>query len=435
LRRVGFDSEDQFMPPVFLARRFVAHVAVAVIGFGWFTVSAHAADTAPEPLRQAVRAAWADHPSHRATEAQLAAARARLDAAGQPLYNPELQLSRDDETVERTDSAGLALTLDVSGKRRVRRDAAAARVEVADAEAQMRRRDFARQWIGAWAELEAARQRVATGERRLALVNRFADLAEKQFVADDISGLERDLALLARDEAQAEQAQWLAELAAADAAFRSVGGDPATLTPLALTPDSLPAPAAEAADVRDTPDWRAAQASAQAAAREVAVAQRNRIADPTVSAYRGRKEYLPGGPSDPVYGVSVSIPLHVRNSYRAEVVAAQADADAAQAEFDRVQLTLTNDRRRAIDSFAAARNAWSAWQRSRGTDVDRRADLLERLWREGELSTADYLLQLKQTLDTQLAGAELRARVWRTYLDYLAATGQLERWSGLEATP
>lgn len=423
------------MPPVFLARRLVAHFAVAAVGFGMWSAPAHAIDTAPEPLRQAVRSAWENHPSFRITEAQLAAARARLDAAGQPLYNPELQLSRDDERIERTDSAGLSLTLDLSGKRGVRRDAAAARMALADAEAQLRRRDFAQQWIGAWAELEAMRQRVATGERRLTLVNRFADLAAKQFAADDISGLERDLALLARDEAQAEQAQWLAELAAAEAAFRSVGGDPATLTALAMTPDTLPAPVAEAMDLSQTPDWRAAQANAQAAAREVAVAQRNRIADPTVSAYRGRKEYLPGGQSDPVYGVSVSIPLHVRNSYRAEVVAAQADADAAQAEFDRVQLALTNDRRRAIDSFAAARNAWGGWKRSRGTDVDRRADLLERLWREGELSTADYLLQLKQTLDTQLAGAELRSRVWRTYLDYLAATGQLERWSGLEATP
>ena len=51
------------------------------------------------------------------------------------------------------------------------------------------------------------------------------------------------------------------------------------------------------------------------------------------------------------------------------------------------------------------------------------------------MSTADYLLQLKQTLDTQLAGAELEARVWRSYADYLAATGQLERWAGLEGTP
>ena len=134
-------------------------------------------------------------------------------------------------------------------------------------------------------------------------------------------------------------------------------------------------------------------------------------------------------------GVRLSIPLFVRNSYKAEVVAAQADADAAQAESQRIRLELETERRRAVDSYAAARAAWTRWQGSRGTDVERRATLLERLWREGELSTSEYLLQLNQTLDTALAGAELEARLWRTYTDYLAATGQLERWSGLEGTP
>ena len=125
----------------------------------------------------------------------------------------------------------------------------------------------------------------------------------------------------------------------------------------------------------------------------------------------------------------------MRNSYRADVVAAQADADMAQADLQRVQLELETDRRRATNSYAAAVSAWKRWKGSRGTDVERRANLLEKLWREGELSTADYLLQLKQTLDTQLAGAELEARLWRHYADYLAATGQLERWAGLEGTP
>ena len=98
-------------------------------------------------------------------------------------------------------------------------------------------------------------------------------------------------------------------------------------------------------------------------------------------------------------------------------------------------IELDAERRRAIDSYAATQAAWGRWQASRGTDIERRANLLERLWRQGELSTTDYLLQLRQTLDTALAGAELEARLWRNFADYLASTGQLERWSGLEGTP
>lgn len=418
-------------------RRIAARLAVAILTASLLSAPALAAHTpnslAPAPLREALRAAWQRHPSYRATQAQLAAAQARLAAAGQPLYNPELALDGEDTGPDRTITAGLNITLDLSGKRRVRRDAAVARVDQATAEAKLRRRNFAMQWFTGWAELQTAQQRVQTGERRLALVTRFAGLAEKQFAADDISGLERDLAQLARDEAQAEQSQLIAERAEAEAKFRAVGGSPELLAIMTLPTETLPLPVAPAAGVEQLPDWQVAQAAALAAERDVAVARRNRIADPTFGLRGGRVDY--GNVRDNVIGVTIAIPLFVRNSYRAEVVAAQADADTAAAEAQRIQLELVADRQRAIDSYAAAQSAWSLWQGSRGTNVERRANLLERLWREGELPTTDYLLQLRQTLDTAQAGAELEARVWRSYADYLAATGKLERWAGLEGSP
>ena len=422
------------LPRRHFALRLAGAIALALTLSPMVIAAETPSTLAPASVRAALRAAWQRHPTYRATEAQLAAARARLDAAGQPLYNPEVELASDDEGPDRTTTAGLSLTLDLSGKRRVRRDAASARVDQATAEARLHRRDFAKQWFTGWAELQTANARVRTGERRLTLMTRFGDLAEKQFSADDISGLERDLALLARDEAQAEQSQLIGEQADAQARFRAVGGSPELLANLVLPTGTLSPPTGDSG-IEQMPDWLVAQAAAMAAEREVTVARRNRIADPTLGAYGGRKRFDMGGPSDNVIGVSVSVPLFVRNSYRAEVVAAQADADVAAADRDRVRIELEADRQRAIDTYAATQSSWTRWQASRGTDIERRTTLLERLWREGELSTADYLQQLKQTLDTQLAGAELEARLWRSYADYLAATGQLERWAGLEGTP
>ena len=418
-------------------RRFVVRLAVVVLAAFLLLGQAAAAQSpdtsAPLAIRDALQAAWARHPGSRTTEAQLAAAQARLNAAGQPIYNPEMELSADDEGPDRTGTIGLNLTLDLSGKRGVRRDSASARLDLVSAQARLRRRDFAKQWFTSWAEVHTSRQRVSTGERRLGLMARFGDLAEKQFLADDISGLERDLALLARDEAQAEQSQLIADQADAEARFRGVGGSLESLAALSLPTDTLPPPAAVVASVEQLPEWQAAQAALLATEREVAVARRNRIADPTVGLRGGRIDY--GNVRDRVIGVSISVPLFVRNGYRAEVAAAQADVDVAAADADQVRLELEADRRRAIDSYAAAQSTWTRWKASRGTDIERRTTLLERLWREGELSTANYLQQLNQTLDTQLAGAELEARLWRSYTDYLAATGQLERWAGLEGTP
>ena len=65
-----------------LARRLVARSAMAVAVFTFAAQAAFAAEASVmAPLRQALRGAWQQHPSYRATEAQIAAARARLDAA------------------------------------------------------------------------------------------------------------------------------------------------------------------------------------------------------------------------------------------------------------------------------------------------------------------------------------------------------------------
>ncbi len=421
------------------ARRYAAARAIVIgVALGLLAVAAVAApstvDPAPEPLRAALRRAWQQHPTHRATEAELAAARARLDAAGRPLYNPQVELDAEEEGPDRTATAGMSLTLDLSGKRKVRRDAAEARLSETAAEARLRRRDFTRQWFTAWADVRAAEQRVRIGEQRIALVTRFAALAERQFAADDISGLDRDVALLANDEAQAEQSSLLAEKAAAEARFRAVGGDPAIVADIALPTAAVPPEISLAsADVAQLPELQLADAAARAAQRDIAVADRNRKIDPTIGVRGGRIDY--GPMSDNIIGVSVSVPLFVRNNFRAEVAAARADADAARAEVDRTRAELDAESRRIVDTYNATRSSWTRWQGSRGTDVERRANLLERLWREGEISASDYLLQLKQTLDTALAGADLEARLWRSYADYLAASGQLESWAGLERTP
>jgi cobalt-zinc-cadmium efflux system outer membrane protein len=389
-------------------------------------------DSSLAALRSAVREAWSRHPAAEATEQALAAAEARAVAGSRPLYNPDLEVAYDDEGPEQTATAGIALTLDLSGKRRARTDAGQADLVLAEAEAALRRSGFAQQWLQAWTEHGIARERVRIGEERLALMQRFADLAERQLTVGDISSLERDLALLARDEAGAEQATLLADAASAAEAYRAVGGDPSRGADIS----ALGVPAAWTADpswqVAAAPEGRIAAAVAASATKRIAVAERDRRPDPTVSLYGGRKDLGIGAGSDGVVGVAVSMPLFVRNSLNAELTAARADASAAIAEQRRVELELRARAERTAGSYDAVRDAWTRWSQSPGTDVTTRADLLERLWRAGEISAADYLIQLKQSLDTALAGADLRGRLWRSYVDALYSTGQLDAWVGFD---
>ncbi|MBP6107779.1 MAG: TolC family protein [Steroidobacteraceae bacterium] len=424
------------MPFLFSARApAVACAAALIVAFATNTAAGDPlspSDASLVALRSAVREAWARHPAAEATEQTLVAAEARTVASSRPLYNPDLELAYDDEGSEQTTTAGIALTLDLSGKRRARSDAGQADLVLAEAEAALRRSGFAQQWLQAWTEHGSARERVRIGEERLALMQRFADLAERQLTVGDISSLERDLALLARDEAQAEQATLLADAASATEAYRAVGGDPSLRTDIA----ALGVPAAWTGDpswqVAATPEGRIVAATAASAATRIAIAERDRRPDPTLSLYGGRKDLGTGSETEGVVGLAVSVPLFVRNNLSAELAAARADASAATAEQRRAALELRARAERAAGTFTAVRDAWTRWSQSSGTDVTTRADLLERLWRAGEISTADYLIQLKQSLDTALAGAGLRGRLWRSYVDALYSTGQLDAWVGFD---
>lgn len=390
------------------------------------------AGRAPPALRAAVRAVWAVHPEVAAARHRRDAERARAVAAGRPLYNPELELGvehADDDTVE----AGLSLAIDWSGKRRARAAAGAAQARAAEAMYVVTRNQVATEWLAAWATWRVAEARLDLGQQRVAVMRRFADLAERQLRVGDISRLERDLAVLALGEAQAEQADLITEQAAAARTLRSGYEGAFELAALPWLPESPPdAPLVSPEAIETLAGVRQAQIETEAADARVMVAERDRRPDPTVALRSGRVDL--GPTTEPLLGLSVSIPLPFRNTYRAEVVAAQADADEAFSRFDVARLRARAQLDEAAAVYAALRSAWMERSSTAVEGVAARADLLERLWQAGEISAADFLVQLKQGLDTELAMQALWARVWQAWFAYLAASGQLEWWLAVDTS-
>ncbi|HEY0231606.1 MAG TPA: TolC family protein, partial [Dokdonella sp.] len=265
-----------------------------------------------------------------------------------------------------------------------------------------------------------------------ALLAQFDALAQRRFAAGDIPQLERDLAELALQEAHAQQAGLLADQAKARQTFATVSRDdaPTLQLPLALPPAAA-VPLAPST-IEALPALRQAAADVDAADARIIVAERDRHPDPTISLIGGR---VTNGPvSDKVVGINVRIPLFVRNDYSAEVAATRASADEAAAGLRDRRLQAMAEAERAGTSYNALRDAWQAWKQSRAARADDRAALLQRLWEAGELSTADYLVQLKQSIDTELAASQLRARAWQAFADWLGASGDLDRWLGLDGS-
>jgi cobalt-zinc-cadmium efflux system outer membrane protein len=381
--------------------------------------------TAPAPLRSALRDIWDSSPDLQAAQADRAAARARAEAAAQPLYNPSLALDAENADVDRR-TAGISLPLDLSGKRRARTEQGEAERRASENDYALRRRDIAARWLKAWSTAALAARQSELGRRRLALMQRLDDLAARRLKVGDISSPERDLAGLALGEAQMQQAALAGNEAAARATLVAISGDHASQLP--ALPASLP-PASETWTPRPAAQWpelmqaRAEQASAEAG---VHVARRARIPDPTVSLTGGQVRN--GALSDRVVGLSVSIPLPVLNSGGAEVAAAQAEADAAVAKVRSRQFALDAHLAETRARYDALHAAAGSFHDGRAAAFDERTALLEKLWRAGEIGTSDYLVQLKQSLDTALSGLQLESQAWQAWFDYLTAAGRLTDW-------
>jgi outer membrane protein, heavy metal efflux system len=384
-----------------------------------------AALSASSPLQEAVRRIWQTSPEVKAARADLEAARARARAAAQPLYNPSLSLDAENADVNRR-TAGISLVLDLSGKRRARAGQGEAELLAAEATYDLWRRDVATRWLKAWSTAALAARQSALGRRRLALMQRFDQLAAQRLEVGDISSPERDLAGLALGEAEAQQATLAGNEAAARAALMAISGDqraalpplPSGMSPAVNSVAPLP--------VDDLPELRQARARQTSAEAGVQVARRARIPDPALSLTGGQ---VRSGPrTDQVLGVSVSIPLPVLNTGRADVDAALAEADAAAAGVRSREFVSRAGLQEAQARYAALRGAVEAFRGGRAAAFENRTTLLEKLWRAGEIGTSDYLVQLKQSLDTALSGQELESRAWQAWFDYLTAAGCLTNW-------
>ena len=386
---------------------------------------AMAASAATPSLREAVRSLWDNNPEVQAARAELEAAGANARAADQPLYNPSVSLDAENADVNRR-TAGVSLTLDLSGKRKARTEQGLADLTASQTGYDLLRRDVATRWLKAWSAAELAAQQRELGQRRVALMQRFDGLAAQRLKIGDISSPERDLAGLALGEAQIQLATLQANEASARAALLALLGE-TPLQPVVLGQELPPASTTVTPlPIDDRPELlqaRAMQASADAGIR---VAQRARKPDPTISLTGGQ---VRAGPmNDRVVGVSVSIPLPILNTGRAQIDAARAQADAATANVRarqwEVRATLQESQAR-YDALLGAVNAFGQGRAAAFTD---RAALLEKLWRAGEIGTSDYLVQLKQSIDTALSALQLQSQVWQAWFDYLSAAGRLTDW-------
>lgn len=367
------------------------------------------------------------HPRILAAQSKLKAARAREKAADQALYNPDFQLEYEDAS-DVTKTLALSQSIDWADKRSARTRVARLEYDAAIAQLIVVRQELALELLTALAGYHSADDLRRIGEQRRDVMQRFLSLSEQRHRAGDLAQVALDLARLASMEARLELARLRGGQAQAEQGLMNVAETRPALWPdmpeipaLTLIQNSNPE-----ALLEQLPRLRVLQAQVAIASAAVVQRQSERRADPTIALRGGRES------SDNVIGLSFSIPLFVRNTFSAEVDAANADAiemeQRAKDAHRRSRARLMSASRR----FELSRTAWQDWMQLGQQSLDSQVQLLERLWSAGELSTTDYLVQLKQTLDTRSAAAALRGSLWQAWFEWLSASGKTEHWLGLK---
>ncbi len=409
-------------------RRLVAGSLLLALVVGLAPWSGPAAAEGVAELGRVVRRVLETNPAVQAAQADVQAAEAGRRAAGRPLYNPELEVDAEKAEAD-SGSVGLRQTVDWSDKRGARAQVATGELEARRFELADRRRRLAGELLRALAETQTADALLDLARRRSGLMQRFAALAEKRRRAGDLGLSDLELARLARTQARLAEADAAAALVEARQALAAVAGTDRIEWP--RLPESLPEPDTTDLEtiIQALPAIRAQQARVKAAAALVRMRARERRPDPTFGIRGG----VDG--SEPLIGLSLSVPLHVRNTFQAEVEQANAERIRAEQELaDRVRrarAALAS----ASERYRLAREAWLLWRESGVPSIDKQVQLLDRVWRAGEMGTTDYLVQVDQTLATRADALAARGRLWRSWFDWLEASDGFADWFGWEVRP
>jgi cobalt-zinc-cadmium efflux system outer membrane protein len=280
----------------------------------------------------------------------------------------------------------------------------------------------------AFYQTESARLDLAIA--RVVAMQDFAALSKRRFDAGDISQIELDLATLAYAEARIRKATAASAVAEAKQAIGSLAiNSPSSEWPRlsARFPELASIEAEPQERVMSLPTVRAASMRAAAAADRVELRQRERRLDPTLTVRGGKED------DDTLIGLSVTIPLPIRNRFNHEVTAAVAELGQAQQISRDVSRRAYTRLLGAYERYKVSREAWGDWENTGELSLQSQGDLLRRLWEAGELSTTDYLVQLKLTLDTRESALELRQALWGAWFEWLVASGRIDQWFGLGA--
>ncbi len=368
-----------------------------------------------------------NHPTVLAAMSAVDSARYQRIAADKALYNPELEF--DAETAE-TDSAsiGLSQTIDWGDTRGARTEMASYRKAASQFDFESKRREVAGDFLTGLSDYHTSSALKALAKQANQLMQRSSALAKQRFDAGDLGKVEVDLANLSYAQARFKLADAISQHARAEQNLIALTGNANNNWPNLLSdyPDPRDSLSAQPQEIDNTvqqlPQMREITSRVKSAQANIKVQSGLGSVNPTIAFRAGKEE------QDTLLGLTLTIPLQVRNNFSAEVDSANAEMIQAEREAIDAYRKLKSRLEISIISYELSREAWMAWQQSGADTLNEQIKLLERLWKAGEMNTTDYLIQLTQTLETKASAIEQRGHMWASWSEWLIASGNITHW-------
>lgn len=368
--------------------------------------------------------ALAIHPLMQLAQAKLDQAKAESRAKGQPLYNPELALEYE-SNVDDVRTIGLSQTIDWSDKQGAQKQIGHQNLLSAQAEFISVRQSIAAIFLKQINRFQTTRVAAKLNSQQTATLSEFVEIAKQRFAVGDISQVELGLALLAAGEIRMKSAKIQADYFSSETELDAFLNFKKRLVPELDINLVIPDSKTVEEILQNHPRLAQLRIAAKAAKSAISLASRRKSADPTLSINAGKE-----GKAN-IVNVGFSIPLFVRNNFSAEVDSAIANSVAVEQEYlnsYRDTLVAVKSTKNALELTLSA---YEEWINQTQSGIEQRGKLLQKLWKGGELETTDYLVQIQQTLDTQIAATQLKADVINAWIDYLVASGQIDSWLDL----
>lgn len=364
-----------------------------------------------------------NHPSVLAAKSAVDSAGYQMIAADKALYNPALEI---DAQTAGTDSAsiGISQTIDWGDTRGARTEMAGSKRAAAQFGFESTRRDVAAELLSSLADYHTTSASVLLAEQGNTLMQRSAKLAKQRFDAGDLGKVDVDLANLSYAQARFKLADAKSQLARATQNLIALTGSVNKNWPLMLSvfPDpEIPSQEIDST-VQQLPQMHAITSRVKSAQANIKVQSGQGTVNPSIAFRAGKEE------QDALFGLTLSIPLQLRNNFKAEVDAANAEMIQAEREAIDAYRKLKRRLEIAIVSYQLSREAWLFWEQSGADTLSEQIILLERLWKTGEMNTTDYLIQLSQALQTRNSAIEQRGRMWTDWSEWLVASGKVAHW-------